>query len=92
MLVSPISKLPVPKLVTSIESNCNVCNPVKELVVSELCKIKPPDCGACSERYPCRHAADGGVCAVAGAAEAYVQPLGRWMTVAAVAPRRAAGP
>ena len=52
----------------------------------------PLDCGACSERYRCRHAANSGVCAVAGAAEAYVQPLGRWMTVAAVAPRRAAGP
>ena len=31
-------------------------------------------------------------CSRQGAAEAYVQPLGRWMTVAAVAPRRAAGP
>ena len=45
-----------------------------------------------SERYRCRHAANSGVCAVAGAAEANVQPLGRWMTIAAVASRRAAGP
>ncbi len=29
-------------------SNSNVYNPVKELVTAELCKVKPPDCGACA--------------------------------------------
>jgi hypothetical protein len=31
------------------------------------------------------------VCVVARASEAYVQPLGHWMKVAATAPRRVAG-
>ena len=33
---------------TLILSNSNVYSPVKELVTAELCKDKPPDCGACA--------------------------------------------
>ena len=43
-----MSKLPVPMLSTLILSHSNVYNPVKELVVAELCKLKPPVCGACA--------------------------------------------